>query len=172
MHLKVLRQQGEKVAGYARHRRVAGVVAGVAAGLSACGFPDRAPAIAGDPRACPGANVALEDATKHFGITVPKGASGIRYYSDLNPLFGEYGLRLVFTLGSDSLKGFLVDNGFPVPKRADPTVVTASDCPALPERVKPPMSSELQNPDGATVALWVVGRTTGRVTVAIEALDL
>ena len=86
------------------------------------GWPNRAPAI-DDPRACPGSNVNLGEATTHFGITIPSDATDVRFTSDVHPMFGEYSLVLGFHVTPEGLRTFLHDTGLPSPSASfDPTL--------------------------------------------------
>ncbi len=141
---------------------------------SCVSFPERAPAITGDARACSGANVELDEATDHFGIALPSDALDVKFYSDVHPMFGEYGLELVFTVGSKSFGRFIADNGFSKPKKEEFGYVPPlfdDECPRVLNSPENPASAEKEFA-GSTVNLWVIPVADGRITVAITAYDV
>lgn len=72
-----------------------------------------------DPRACPKSNVSLDEITGHFGFVIPEDATGVHFFSDLHPLFGEYSLDMSFQTSAGGLKTFLKSSGLPKPERPD-----------------------------------------------------
>jgi hypothetical protein len=113
------------------------VIAGVGA-LTAVGIvvvvltsfpPERAPDIA-DLRACPHSNVELTEVTAHFAIKLPDDATGLRFYSDVHPTFGEYNLEIAFRTTPKGLRKPIADSGFATPKPVDRSQVLpmVSEC--------------------------------------------
>jgi hypothetical protein len=68
-----------------------------------------------DSRACPGSNDELMDVTAHLGLTMPSGSVDVRFYSDVNGLFGERTLALRFHTSRAGLEQFIAQAGFPAP---------------------------------------------------------
>lgn len=66
-----------------------------------------------DERSCGRSTVAFDTAVDRYGVAPPDGATEVRYWSVVNPMFGEYTLALSFRTTPQGLRDFLHRTGLP-----------------------------------------------------------
>ncbi|MFE0460949.1 hypothetical protein ACFW1A_17035 [Kitasatospora sp. NPDC058965] len=91
---------------------------GVKAMLDAMFAPPDNHVAASDSRVCPqtsGNNLSFADAAKHFGLTVPAGATNVVFSASVGGLQGESNLSLRFTTTPAELATFLTASHFDPP---------------------------------------------------------